>query len=77
MRSASAVSHHTSKSATQPPASDMAGSATTSGAPAANSAMPTGQSRMSVIARRRGWRGRQRSAISEPAIVPAPNAANT
>ena len=77
MRSASAVSHHTSNSPTLAPASAMAGSTAASGAAMAKSAMASGQSRISVIARRRGWRGRQRSAMSEPVIVPMPKAAKT
>jgi hypothetical protein len=54
IRSASAVSHHTSKGASAPPASAIAGRTTASGAPTANSAIATGQISTKVIPRRSG-----------------------
>ena len=75
IRSASAVSHQTENSAIPLPATTIAGSTNASGAPAANGTTAAGHSRISVIAMRIGWRGRQRNATSEPATVPAPSAA--
>ena len=71
---ASVVSHEMSNIAKPKPTSTNSGATTDSGGPSANSANAAGQTAAEPIAKRIGWRGRQRSPTNEPMTVPAPSA---
>ena len=73
MRSASAVSHQTSNIAKPNADEHEQRAATTPAAARARTARtPAATARPSAIAKRIGWRGRQRNPASEPSSVPAP-----
>ncbi len=77
IRSASAVSHQMSNSARPIPAIRFAGYIMTSVTPAAYTICASGRTPKQIIARRIGYSGRHRIAISDPMIVPAPSTAAT